>query len=221
MPSSTKPREASYRPRLKKLSKAELVDLERRNALVIEHLDWAYGIARAALRGLPTWFTLDDLTGPAEIGLIQAAERYDAATGVPFRAYAQQRVYGACISSIRRREYRERAHESLDVVVEQHEQSVLREESASDGKARTARPVIPSLRDVQPTPEEAIQATRGGIFESTWRLPARHRRVILLHYQQSVSLEEIAGRIGVGASRVSQLHREALVMLRPAAEEIR
>jgi RNA polymerase sigma factor (sigma-70 family) len=193
---STKPREASYRPKLRKLSKRELADLERRNTLVLAHLDWAHGIARQALRNLPTWFVLEDLLGPAEIGLIQAAERYDPQRNDNFRGYAQQRVWGACISAIRRREYRERAHYSIDT-------------PRSDGDVPTDTP------DPAPSPEEQANASQQqAIWQHVRRLPARHRLVIQRVYGDGHTLVEIAQAARVGESRLSQIHREALEMLR-------
>ena len=87
--------------------------LAQRDELIVAHLEWARGIARNVARCLPTWFTADDLTGPAEIALIEVAAKYDPDRGVPFRSFAHQRIYGACFDSARRREYRERAHRSL------------------------------------------------------------------------------------------------------------
>jgi len=62
---------------------------------------------------LPTWFHADDLMGLAAIALLNAAAKYDAGRGVPFRAYARLAVEGACYSAARRNEYRERAHAEL------------------------------------------------------------------------------------------------------------
>ena len=46
------------------------------------------------------------------------------------------------------------------------------------------------------------------------RLSAQEQLVIRYHYLQEVSFDDIAGRLEVGRSRVSQLHRQALKTLR-------
>lgn len=176
--------------------------MARRDALVLEHLEWARAIAAGLARRLPTWFTVEDLTGPAEIGLIRAAERYDASTGVPFRAYAQARVYGACIDSVRRREYRERARPSID----------------ADGPLEN---VPYEVRDPGPSPEERAYAGElAAVWERVRELPTRHRLVIVGLYREGMTLTEISRTVEVSPSRVSQMRREALDMLRAMVEDL-
>lgn len=61
-----------------------------RDALITEHVEWARVIARHVARRLPTWFTDDNLTGPAEIALTEAATKYDPSRGVPVRLFARE-----------------------------------------------------------------------------------------------------------------------------------
>lgn len=141
---------------------------------------------------LPTWFTADDLAGPVEIALLKLAESYDAARGVPFRAYAQRRIYGACWDSVRRKEYLERGHQTTEGV-----------EAASE----------------RPSPEE--QASAGERLhmwaEIQHALPSRHCLVLLAVYAGGMTLEQLATKVDVGSSRLSQIHHEALGMLREMA----
>jgi RNA polymerase sigma factor FliA len=58
-------------------------------------------IARA-LAPRVTHASLDELTSAGYEGLVQAAQRYDPATGVPFLAFAHHRVRGAMIDCARR-----------------------------------------------------------------------------------------------------------------------
>jgi len=46
------------------------------------------------------------------------------------------------------------------------------------------------------------------------RLPERERLIVTLYYQHDLTMKEIAARLGVDESRVSQLHTEALQRLR-------
>jgi len=87
--------------------------LADRDALIEKHIVWARRVAAKVASKLPTWFTADDMTGPAAIALLDAASKYDPGRGVPFRAYAIRSVEGACYSAVRRNEYRERAHGEL------------------------------------------------------------------------------------------------------------
>ena len=85
----------------------------KRDALVEQHIEWARSVAVKVASRLPTWFTAEDLTGPASIALLDAATKFDSARGIPFRAFAIRQVEGACYSAARRNEYRERAHGEL------------------------------------------------------------------------------------------------------------
>jgi RNA polymerase sigma factor FliA len=71
--------------------------LERFNAA----LDLVDIIARQVRRTLGQGVELDDLLGCGREGLLEAARRFDATRGVPFRAYANFRVRGAIIDGVR------------------------------------------------------------------------------------------------------------------------
>jgi RNA polymerase sigma factor for flagellar operon FliA len=58
-------------------------------------------IARQTLRALGPAVELDDLRSFGREGLLDAARKFDAERGVPFRAYANFRVRGAIIDGIR------------------------------------------------------------------------------------------------------------------------
>jgi RNA polymerase sigma factor for flagellar operon FliA len=62
-------------------------------------------------------------------------------------------------------------------------------------------------------PVELAQLRRR-IVGMVHRLPAQERTVITYHYLQDHSFEEIGGILGVGRSRVAQIHRHALGQLR-------
>jgi RNA polymerase sigma factor for flagellar operon FliA len=46
------------------------------------------------------------------------------------------------------------------------------------------------------------------------RLPERERLIVTLYYQQDLTMKQIAARLEVDESRVSQLHAEALQRLK-------
>jgi len=193
--STGKSRQAMLTIRPRKLTKAEQRALAHRDRLVLEHLEWARGIAAKLARRLPTWFTPEELVGPAEIGLIEAASRYDATKNDNFRAYAQRRVFGSCIGAIRRREYRERSHFELE-----------------DVHTSTA-----------PMPDVEAQAaiTRQQMWDRVRELPPANARVIRAHYLAGMTLVEIAGRMGVSESWVCRLHREGLAMLQGRCADLK
>ena len=58
-------------------------------------------IARQVRRTLGHGVELDDLVSYGREGLLEAARRYDASRGVPFRSYANFRVRGAVVDGVR------------------------------------------------------------------------------------------------------------------------
>lgn len=64
-------------------------------------LDLVDIIARQVARSMGSVVELDDLRSYGREGLLDAARKFDAARGVPFRAYANFRVRGAIIDGVR------------------------------------------------------------------------------------------------------------------------
>src|ERR1700676_3675944 len=141
--------------------------------------------ARSVSGPLPDHFTEDDCTGPAEVALLKLAERFDPARKVPFQVFARRRIYGACLDSVRRREYKERSHHSIDPT-----ESTL-------------------ARSQGPTPEEVTldieaSAEKLAIWAYVQELPSRHALVILGSYAGEMTLVESAELLDGGPARVRQ-----------------
>jgi RNA polymerase sigma factor for flagellar operon FliA len=98
---------------------------EERDLLVSEHEKFARVIAGQVLNSLSlSKDFLDDAVSCAYVGLVEAAERYDPSSGVPFRGYAYIRIRGAVIDGLRgvtgssrahRRRLRVSQHALLDI----------------------------------------------------------------------------------------------------------
>src|SRR5215831_1875693 len=143
--------------------------LKIRDKLVVDNLEWARAIAGKVAKTLPSWFTQEDLIGPAELALVQAAGKYEPSCG-KFRTYAYLAIKGACIDSVRRNAYLEKSHEKLS----EHHATVM------------------------PEPEETIETARDRqIWEVVSRLPVRHASIVVHHYIDGQSLEEIGQEQGV------------------------
>ncbi|MDB4982637.1 MAG: DNA-directed polymerase [Myxococcales bacterium] len=76
----------------------------RRNEYVTRHYPYVERVARGLARRLPTHIALDDLISSGAMGLIEAAERFDPKLGQNFEAFAEQRIRGAMLDDIRRRD---------------------------------------------------------------------------------------------------------------------
>ena len=74
---------------------------EERERLIIEHLPQVRLIARKIHERLPDSVTLDDLLSAGVLGLIHAIDNFDPAQNVKLRTYAEYRIRGAILDSLR------------------------------------------------------------------------------------------------------------------------
>src|SRR5947208_3270444 len=90
----------------------------------------------------------------------------------------------------------------------------LRVESHLDGKEEDLCDSIP--HDPQDTP--LFLCLRGEMKQQLARaiaeLPEKERQVLVLYYFQELTMKEVGAKLGVGESRVSQIHSTAVVRLR-------
>ncbi len=76
-------------------------DLERRNALVVEHLSLVKYVASRIATRLPSHVELDDLVNAGIIGLMDAIDKFDYSRKIKFKTYAEFRVKGAILDELR------------------------------------------------------------------------------------------------------------------------
>ena len=69
--------------------------------LVIEHLPIVRFVARGIAERLPQHVEVDELVSAGTLGLVDAARKYNAGKNVQFRSYAQFRIRGAILDSLR------------------------------------------------------------------------------------------------------------------------
>jgi RNA polymerase sigma factor for flagellar operon FliA len=85
---------------------------------------------------LPGYVDVDDLTGAAFLGLVEAARRFDPDRGVPFEAWALNRIRGAIFDAARAVDFASRRTRSdarrVDAVVEEMTQSLGRRPSDAE-----------------------------------------------------------------------------------------
>ena len=90
----------------------------------------------------------------------------------------------------------------------------LRVESHFDGKEEDLSDSIP--HDPQETP--LFLCLRGEMKQQLARaiaeLPEKERQVLVLYYFEELTMKEVGAVLGVGESRVSQIHSTAVVRLR-------
>ena len=200
-------------------------DMTAREALLAHYVDWARKLARAVfvrVRGRSAdW---PDYVQNASVGLIEAMDAYDHRRGVPFEAYARQRVRGAVFNGLRSLA----ATHELREPISADSVGALLEDADRDPVERLVRlvtsiglgyalssPFEPEHASV-PTPyDEAVRHQLGDrIQRHLAQLPERERLVLQLHYLQHLAFVDIAQALTLTKGRISQLHRQGLERLR-------
>ena len=80
---------------------SEVINPVDREQLILEHLPQVKLIARRIHERLPVSVSLDDLISTGVLGLIAAIDRYDPSQDVKLKTYAEYKIRGAILDSLR------------------------------------------------------------------------------------------------------------------------
>ena len=95
-----------------------------RDTLVTEHFDVVRYVVRSLRATLPAHIDIDELESAGQLGLLDAAEKFDQSKHVQFRSYAQFRIRGAILDSLRLSDWSPRTLRRMGRKVEDAMQSV-------------------------------------------------------------------------------------------------
>ena len=76
--------------------------IAERDALLTRHVGLVHHVARQMANRLSTAAELDELVGAGTMGLLQAAEAFDASRGLSFSTFAVPRIRGAILDELRK-----------------------------------------------------------------------------------------------------------------------
>jgi RNA polymerase sigma factor FliA len=104
---------------------------DKRDELVLSQLTEVHFIARRIHERLPVFVPFEDLVHSGVLGLIEAAQKFDSTKNVQFKTFAQFRIRGAILDSLRKldrasRRLRTKSHK-LNAVSEQLSQRLGRQ----------------------------------------------------------------------------------------------
>ncbi len=210
-------RDIGREPLLSREEEARLARLSRegdsaaRHRLVSANLRFVVSVARHYQgRGLP----IADLVNEGNLGLMQAAERFDESRGVRFVSYAHWWVRRAILEALRRESRPRSGGEnsrhpiSLDEPIGSHGSSTLQE-------------VLADERQVPPEGRLLRRAMRRSLDASLIDLPEREREVLRRYFgldaDRPESLSAIAADLGITRERARQLKDRGLARLRAHA----
>ena len=223
---------------------------EERDALVLRHLPQVRIVAHRIAEKLPHHIEMADLIGAGVLGLMDAVKKFDPTHDASLATYAQFRIRGAILDSLRSQDWSPRrlrrvarsiaqarqalatslgrtptepeiaSHLGISLAEFQNQLSEVRSlEIASfvDAADEEARGL--SIEDV-PSPEpNALQTLLGSemkerLAAAVDTLPQRERQVVALYYVEELTMKEVGSVMGIGESRVCQIHSSALARLK-------
>ena len=120
-----------------------------REALLIENLPMVRFLARRIHERLPQHVELDDLISAGVVGLIDAFSKFDHGKKVQFKSYAQFRIRGAILDSLRTLDWSPRELRRKGRAVEEAIRAVTHRLGRAPAEAEIAAEMTLSLNDYQ------------------------------------------------------------------------
>jgi len=184
---------------------------------------------------------VEDLFVVGMMGLMDAARRYNPQRDVLFKTYAEFRIRGEIIDELRRQDWLSRSERRKQKIYRKAHHS-LEQNLGRDPTRQEVAKVLPfksldldrirqyedhdTLRAYNEGESQDLSdgvadkiAQRDEVVELMTVLPALHRLVVERRYFEDAPLSTIAREVGLSEGRVSQLHGEAIEMLKKEAEE--
>jgi len=232
-------------------------DDAQRQRIVLEHLAQVRYIARRIHDRLPPQVPLEDLVHAGVLGLLDAVRKYDPSKNVQLKHYAEFRIRGAILDSLRqvdwsprtlRRQGRRLEQAVLDCKARLGRDPSETEIAAELGiRLESLQRLLGDLRGLDvgslqsgandPGGEDEIQSPAGAEEEDPYHqavraemasllekaigeLADREREVMALYHFQELTMKQVGALLGIGESRVSQIHSAALLRLRARLREM-
>jgi RNA polymerase sigma factor FliA len=208
--------------------------------LMIEQLPTVRFVARRIHERLPQHVPFEDLYSAGVVGLIDALGKFDSSKHAKFRSYAQFRIQGAILNTLRSldwstRELRRdgwaieqaiqtltaqlgRAPSELEIGnelridLESYQQLLGKMKNLRIGTLHAHR--LPNRPEDDPLFRCLHAEMRERLTEAIDHLPERERWVMTFYYYEEMTMKEIGIVLGVQQARVSQIHASAVLHLR-------
>ncbi|WP_428243670.1 sigma-70 family RNA polymerase sigma factor [Gynuella sp.] len=189
---------------------------------------------------------LDDYIQEAQIALHDSIERYQPDSGAEFMTYANYRIRGQILNSLKHTSERASFYDYQKKLKKARSQSVLSDldqdnasfhnigESIirlayielvdaifeSEPETSANAPIIDdndeaasSQSATTPYQSCAIDNIKAKLKSRLQSLPAPQKQIIELHYYGQLGFEEIGQLLGLSKTRISQLHKQAILTL--------
>ena len=185
-----------------------------RERLILEHLPQVRLIARRIYERLPENVSLDDLISTGVIGLIAAVDHFDPAQGVQLKTYAEHKIRGAILDSLREMDWapknKRRRAKQIEAAIKTVEQRL--------GRVPGEDEIIPDSEENLPSTTLERAELERLLAQAIEQMPKMERTVLSLYYHEEATLREIAEIMQMHLSRIAQLKAQGILRLRTYME---
>lgn len=184
-------------------------------------------------------FDMDELVAWGQVGLLEAADRFDAKVGANFLTFAHYRIKGAIYDGLRKmgalkgsNSASDRANAYLGNLADRSgggsklEDDVREVSSAVSGLAMVFATSLEGTEGLQLSDEALpaderlqLEQLKKRVRAAIEKLPEKERKLLEGYYFQSKTLEEAGAEIGQSKSWASRLHARAVESLKKLLEE--
>ena len=142
------PHQADYGA-MSAIAAAPPVSAAERDRLLVEHLPTVRFVARRIHERLPQHVEIDDLVSAGIVGLIDAFSKFDRNKQVQFKSYAQFRIRGAILDSLRTLDWSPRELRRKGRAIEETVRTLTQQLGRAPSEAEIATGMELSLNDYQ------------------------------------------------------------------------
>jgi RNA polymerase sigma factor for flagellar operon FliA len=219
---------------------AENRDDATRQILIEKYLDFARSLAFMMYKKR-TIGDVDhnDYIQYAMVGLIEAVDKYKPDSPASFKTFSSYRIRGAILNGLEKtselaaqisfkKKLKQQRLESISSIDNKDSKDLMKEMTeltillAIDHMLESSSVSIlqTDLMDNQPYQKYEIKQMQEKLIFLLDVIPDNHRKVIKYHYLGQMTFDDIGTILGVTKGRVSQIHKEALTLLRTALKEL-
>ena len=178
------------------------VDSISRERNILGHMKQVHAVARRVHARVPRSVRMDDLVSAGTVGLILAVDRFNAARGASFKTYAQHRILGAILDSLRG-----------DDPLPRNERRRVRETESENSPTTVSLDQFSDHSFALATTAQATFVDSVDLDAARRNLMPRENYVVTQIFNLDRPASEVARTLHVNESRISQIKQRAIQKL--------
>lgn len=219
-----------------------------RDELILQYRPYVRNIVGKIMKTISKDVDFEDMVSYGEIGLIEAAERFDPKYKVNFMTFAYYRIRGAVYDGLRgmgwvsrtqyaKMKYEEKANQYL---TSYHDRQTTAPSHSLKDEVDQFSDVISSLasifitsidaaeglqlesEDPESNPYGQYEMKEAGVLlkQAIEKLPEQERELLNLYYYKDMTLEAAGDKLGLSKSWASRLHSRAIQRLQKLVRDL-